>query len=114
MILPLAVTLALVSSAPPAAAKPQGTRLEQGQRAFSEGQLDVALKLLDGAAAEGGDAATVEKIQLLRGQCLAARQDFAKAEEAFALALDANPEASLDPGKVDPAVVKLLESMRAR
>lgn len=114
MIFPLAVALALVSSAPPAAAKAQGTKLEQGQRAFSEGQLDAALKLLDAAAAEGGDAATVEKIQLLRGQCLAARQDFGKAEEAFALALDANPEASLDPGKVDPAVVKLLESMRGR
>jgi hypothetical protein len=114
MILPLAVMVALVSSAPAPAAKPVGTKLEQGQRAFSEGQLDAALKLLDAAAAEGGDAATVEKIQLLRGQCLAARADFSKAEDAFALALDANPDASLDPGKVDPAVVKLLESMRAR
>src|SRR5262249_29388504 len=92
MILPLAVTVALVSSAPPAAKGPSlapGTKLEQGQRAFNEGQLDAALKLLDAAAAEGGEAATVEKVQLLRGQCLAARADFSKAEEAFAFALDA-------------------------
>jgi hypothetical protein len=115
----LLVTVALMSAAPPPpknapAPQAQGTKLEQGVRAFNEGQLDVALKALDGAAAETSDPATLEKIHLLRGQCLAARQDFSKAEDAFALALDANPEASLDPGKVDPAVVKLLESMRGR
>lgn len=97
-----------------AAPAPTGTKLEQGQRAFAEGQLDAALKLLDSAAADERDPAALEKIHLLRGQCLAARQDFGRAEEAFALALEANPEAALDPGKVDPAVVKLLESMRAR
>ncbi|HEY0881828.1 MAG TPA: PEGA domain-containing protein, partial [Archangium sp.] len=32
----------------------------------------------------------------------------------FAQALDANPETTLDPSKVDPTVVKLLESVRAR
>jgi hypothetical protein len=118
MILPLAVTVALMSSAQPppknAAPQAQGTKLEQGVRAFNDGQLDVALKALDAAAAEASDPATLEKIHLLRGQCLAARQDFGKAEDAFAMALDANPEAALDPGKVDPAVVKLLESMRGR
>src|SRR5581483_361998 len=120
MTFTLAVALALVSSAQPAPKAqpqpplPQGNRLELGQKAFNEGQLDLALRLLDAAAAESPDSASAEKIQLLRGQCLAARQDFGKAEEAFALALDANPEASLDPGKVDPAVVKLLELMRAR
>lgn len=89
-------------------------KLEQGQKAFSEGQFDAALKALDAAAAEERDPATLEKLHLLRGQCFAARQDFGRAEAAFDLALEANPEASLDPGKVDPAVVKLLESMRAR
>jgi tetratricopeptide (TPR) repeat protein len=120
MTLLLAVALCAATAATPAKA-PQGqapvytgTKLEQGQKAFNEGQFDAALRALDGAAAENPDAATMEKVQLLRGQCFAVRQDFGHAEEAFALALEANPEAALDPGKVDPAVVKLLESMRAR
>jgi PEGA domain len=53
-------------------------------------------------------------VHLLRGQCFAARQDFSRAEEAFALALEANPDASLDPSRVDPSVVKLLDAMRGR
>jgi hypothetical protein len=89
-------------------------KLEQGQKLFTQGDFDAALKMLDGAAAEGGDAATMEKVHLLRAQCLAARQDFARAEEAFANALEANPDTSLDPARVDPTLVKLLESVRAR
>ncbi len=89
-------------------------KLEQGQKLFTQGDFDAALKMLDAAAIDGGDPATLEKVQLLRAQCLAARQDFARAEEAFALALDANPETTLDPTRVDPTVVRLLESVRAR
>lgn len=118
MTLVLAVLLCAAQpnakAAPAAAPAYTGTRFEQGQKAFAEGRFDVALKLLDEAAPEEREPAAVEKLQLLRGQCFAARQDFGHAEEAFALALEANPEASLDPGKVDPALVKLLESMRAR
>lgn len=118
MMLPLAVPLALLLCAQPAPAAKSApsslSKLEQGQKAFAEGQLVEALKALDAAAAENPDAATMEKVQLLRGQCLAAKGDFGRAEEAFALALEANPEAALDPGRVDPAVVKLLESMRTR
>lgn len=92
----------------------QATKLEQGVRAFNLGDFEAALKALDAAAAEGGDAATLEKVHLLRAQCFAARQDYARAEEAFALALDANPDATLDPTRVDPTVVKVLDSVRAR
>lgn len=107
--------ITLLLSAPPARApRAEGPRVEQGQRLFNQGDFEAALRVLDAAAAEGGDAATLEKVQLLRAQCLAARQDFGKAEEAFALALDANPETTLDPSKVDPTVVKLLEAVRAR
>jgi hypothetical protein len=94
-----------------AAAPSRLSKLEQGQKAFGEGDYSVALKALDQAAAEGAD---LEKVQLLRAQCFAAQQDFGRAEEAFALALEANPEASLDPTRVDPSVVKVLDGLRAR
>jgi hypothetical protein len=97
-----------------AAPKVEGTKLEQGQKLFAMGDFEAALKALDAAAQESRDDATLEKVHLLRVQCFAARQDFVKAEEAFAHALDANPEASLDPTRVDPTVVKLLESVRNR
>jgi len=94
-----------------AAAPARLSRLEQGQKAFAEGDYSAALKALDLAAGEGAD---LEKVQLLRAQCFAAQQDFGRAEEAFALALEANPEASLDPARVDPSVVKVLDGLRAR
>jgi hypothetical protein len=99
-------------AAPPPAAR--ASRLEMGVRFFNQGEFEVALKNLDAAALEGPDAATLEKIHLLRAQVFAARQDFARAEEAFALALEANPEASLDPARVDPTLVKMLDSVRSR
>lgn len=113
LVVPL---IALLLGAPPTrpAPKPEGSRLEQGTRLFNQGEFEAALKALDAAALEGGDAATLERIHLLRGQAHAARQDFARAEDAFALALDANPETSLDPARVDPTVVKLLDSVRSR
>ena len=87
------------------------SKLEQGQKAFGDGDYSAALRALDQAAVEGGE---LEKVQLLRAQCFAAQQDFGRAEEAFALALEANPEASLDPTRVDPSVVKVLDGLRAR
>lgn len=106
--------IALLLMAPAPKARVDVPKLEQGQKLFNQGDFDAALKMLDAAAIDGGDPATLEKVQLLRAQCLAARQDFARAEEAFALALDANPETTLDPTRVDPTVVRLLESVRAR
>src|SRR3954467_6137258 len=85
-----------------AAAPLKGSRLEQGQKAFADGEYATALKALDAAVVEGAD---LERVQLLRAQVFAAQQDFGRAEEAFALALEANPEASLDPTRVDPSVV---------
>lgn len=111
-LLPLA--LMLLTAPPAKSARPDGSRYEQGQRLFLTGDVDAALKALDLAAAEGGDQATQEKVHLLRAQCFAARQDFARTEEAFTQALEANPEASLDPARVDPTLVKLLESVRGR
>ncbi len=105
LAVPLALSLIL------AAAPSKLSKLEQGQKAFADGDYSVALKALDAAAVEGAD---LEKVQLLRAQCFAAQQDFGRAEEAFALALEANPEASLDPARVDPSVVKVLDGLRQR
>lgn len=102
----VALALTLLAAGPSKLSK-----LEQGQKAFADGDYSAALKALDAAALEGAD---LEKVQLLRAQCFAAQQDFGRAEEAFALALEANPEASLDPARVDPSVVKVLDGLRQR
>ena len=104
----------LLLAAPGKPARPFESRLEQGLRLFTSGDFEAALKALDVAAQEGTDPSTLERVHLLRAQCFAARQDFGRAEDAFALALDANPEAALDPARVDPTVVKLLDATRAR
>jgi hypothetical protein len=109
-----AIVLCLSLAGTPATAPSKGTRFEQGQRLFNQGDFEGALKQLDGAAQEERDPSVLERLHLLRGQAFSARQDFVKAEDAFTQALDANPEASLDPARVDPTVVKLLESVRAR
>ncbi len=108
----VALMTAVVLAAPTPPAK--ATKLELGVRFFNQGEFDTALKNLDAAAAETTEAAALEKIHLLRAQCFAARQDFARAEEAFAQALEANPDASLDPARVDPTLVKMLDSVRGR
>src|SRR4051812_40883460 len=106
MLAPLLLVLVMAGPA-------KGTRLDQAQKAFTSGDYDGALKLLD-PMQEASDTATLEKVQLLRAQCFAAQQNFARAEDAFTQALEANPEASLDPARVDPSVVKVLDSLRAR
>jgi hypothetical protein len=107
--------IALLLAAPPARTpRAEGSRLEQGVRLFNTGDFEGALRSLDAAALESAEPATLERVHLLRAQCYSARQDFVRAEEAFALALDANPETSLDPARVDPTVVKLLDAVRQR
>ncbi len=92
------------------------SKLDEGARAFSEGQFDRALKLLDGAGARNGRTRRRSSASsCCAGSASRRGQDFSKAEEAFALALDANPEASLDPRQGrSRRLVRLLESMRAR
>ncbi|MBL9037019.1 MAG: PEGA domain-containing protein [Archangium sp.] len=96
------------------AAPVKASKLDTGLRLFTQGDFEGALKNLDAASMEQTEPAVLEKIHLVRAQCFAARQDFAHAEEAFALALEANPDASLDPARVDPTLVRMLESVRRR
>ena len=104
----------VVASGTPAKGRPVTPTLEAGQREFKRGDYPAAMRALEAAAAETQDDALLSKIHLLRGQCFAAQQDFSRAEEAFDLALEKDPEAALDPTKVDPALVKVLDGLRAR
>lgn len=111
----LVATLVTISSGLPARSRSAPpAKLEVGQREFNRGDFQDALKALDAAATEAADAPTLARIHLLRGQCFAAQQSFAQAEEAFVLALENDAEATLDPSRVDPALVRLLDGVRAR
>lgn len=95
-------------------AGPKSGKFAQGQAEFARGNFAGALKLLDAAAAEGNDDSTTAKIHLLRGQCFAAQQQFDDAEVAFSKALAHDPESSLDPSRVDPKLVRMLDDLRER
>lgn len=103
--------LLLVAAAP---SKPGVLKLQAGQTEFRRGDFLGALRVLDAAAAEATDDQLLGQIHLLRAQCLAARQDFAGAKEAFGLALAHDPDVRLDPSKVDPALVSMLDELRNR
>jgi hypothetical protein len=106
--------LMIASSAAPAKGRAVAPSYEAGQREFKRGDYPAALRVLDAAAGDATEPAALSKIHLLRGQCFAASQDFSRAEEAFDLALESDPEAALDPAKVDPSLVKMLDGLRAR
>lgn len=88
--------------------------LNQGQAELSRGNFDNALRVLDQAANETEDDQLLARIHLLRGQTFAAEQDLDQAEAAFQLALEHDPEASLDPARVDPKLVRMLDGLRER
>jgi hypothetical protein len=94
--------------------KPGSSRLASAQVEFNRGDFAAALRDLDLAVAETGDEQTLSRIHLLRGQCFGAQRDLVKAEEAFEKALENDPEAKLDPTRVDPSLVSLLEGLRDR
>ncbi|HVE86977.1 MAG TPA: tetratricopeptide repeat protein [Myxococcales bacterium] len=89
-------------------------RLTSAQTEFNRGDFTAALRDLDAAIAETTDEQTLSRIYLLRGQCYGAQRDVVKAEESFEKALENDPEAKLDPTRVDPNLVSVLESLRER
>lgn len=114
MTAPLLLSALLLAAAPAKGRVAALDKLELGQREFSRGDFQAALKALDQAAEETSEPSALAKLHLLRGQVFAAQQEFARAEGAFELALSSDPDASLDPAKVDPALVKMLDGLRAR
>jgi hypothetical protein len=104
----------LAAAAPPAAQPPAVDHYSAGKADFASGDFPRALKNLDAAVVEATDDAAIARIQLLRGQCHSILHDVAKAEDAFAKALDADPEAKLDPTTVRPSTVSILDRVRER
>src|SRR5215471_16560974 len=106
--------LLFVASAEPSAGDSQAAaKLQMAQAEFNRADFQGALKTLDAAASQASDEKLLAKIHLLRGQCFAAVQNFVAADAAFTKALENDPEASLDAAKVDPTVVRMLESLRS-
>jgi hypothetical protein len=94
--------------------KPGSARLAAAQADFNRGDFQSALRDLEVASAEATDDDVLSRVHLLRGQCFGAQRDLVKAEQAFEKALEADPEAKLDPTRVDPSLVTLLEGLRDR
>lgn len=112
LLLSALVVFAATSYSPKS--RPGLNKLQAAQAEFNRGDFAAAQRWIDAAKAESTDDGTMAKVELLEGQLRAAQQDFAGAEESFASALEHDPESSLDPTKVAPEVVKVLEDVRGR
>ena len=118
----LSLLLAAAPASPPRAsarsaaarARASTAQLNTAQERFNRGEFESALKALGAAAAQTRDERTLSRIHLLRAQCYAALRDTERSEVALGEALEHDPEAALDPERVDPALVQQLEDLRGR
>ena len=110
----LLLTTLLAFGGPASARGNSKARLLTAQTEFNQGNFQAALKTLDLALDEASDDATLARIQLLRGQAFGAMRDLVQAEEALAAALEHDPEATLDPNRVDPSLVSMLSGLKGR
>jgi hypothetical protein len=92
-------------------AAPAQTR-SSAEAAFAEGDFERALSETEAALASTKDDATRTQLYLLRGRCHAALGDNDKASNDFTHALEHDPEAQLDPSRVRPALVEMLEGLK--
>jgi hypothetical protein len=105
----MALLLAAVLSAAPSAEE----NLRVGVERYRAGDFERAVTVLEKAAASDS-AAVRSKAQLTLGLCFAALQRFDRVDAAFEAALRADPELQLDPTRVQPALVAMLDAARAR
>ncbi|MET0402809.1 MAG: PEGA domain-containing protein, partial [Cystobacter sp.] len=106
----LVLSLFLLSAAP--AREPR--ELDEALEALTEGDFEAALARADAGLRRSRDEAHTARLQLIRGEAHAALRQYAQMEAAFAQALEADPDARLDPERVQPTVVALFESLRER
>lgn len=103
---------AFAASAPAPAPKPPNPLIETIENLYQKASFEEALMVLETAArAPDNDDRDRERLAVLEGvlQAELLKEDVAR--EAFARALELNPEASL-PDYVPPKTVKLFEEMR--
>jgi hypothetical protein len=89
-------------------------RIKDATEALRTGDFEGALALLETAATQTPRGPDLARIHLLRGQCFGALRQTDKARGAFSLALEQDPELELDPQRVDPSLVALLNGVRSQ
>lgn len=85
---------------------------ERARKQFAEGALEDALATLDRAVMSTTADPELAAIQLLRGQVLVGLEQFGGAEKAFLEALKHDPDATLDPRRVLPSTVAVLDRLK--
>lgn len=111
---PASLLLAVALSAGAPAARAPESSLVLAEAAYGEGDFEKALKELESVVSAVSTDELLGRAHILEGQCHSAMEDFGKTEAAFAKALDHDPEIRLDPRRVPPTLVVLLDSLRAR
>ncbi|WP_224372544.1 PEGA domain-containing protein [Hyalangium versicolor] len=106
------LVLALLMSA--GAPTGDARELDAALEALSEGDFESALAHVEAGLRQARDDASLAKLHLVQGEIHAALRRYEKMETAFSQALEADPDARLDPERVQPTVVKRFESLRER
>jgi hypothetical protein len=81
---------------------------------YRSGEFEKALGALEAVARSSQDPKIRGRARLSKGQCFAALQRFDKIDAEFTRALEDDPELQLDPSRVQPAIVSMLDAARAR
>ncbi len=117
MLSPRLLALALLLAPLPARGEPSSAPadrlLREARGHYDMGRFEASLRSLELAERASGDEAFLAQVRLQRGVSLAILGKPAEARQAFALALRSDPSVSLDRGRVKPAIVGLLEAVRA-
>lgn len=114
--------IATAEQPPPTVAQapvPGKAELEAGQAAYNDGEFELALQRFDQAAARSIERAQLGRIHLYRAKCYrllkeTGKGDIVAIDKALNAALDADPEARLDPDRDPEDLVDLFNSIRKR
>jgi hypothetical protein len=108
---PLVAIWLLLSAVAPAG---DARELESALQSLSEGEFESALSHVEAGLRQARDDARIAQLYLVQGEVYAALRHYEKMEFAFSRALEAAPDARLDPERVQPTVVMRFESLRER
>ncbi len=91
---------------------PAGDTLAAAKRAMAVGRFEQARKTLERVYRQARSNAAKAEAMLLAGECAYALGRNDQALESFSRALRHDPLASLDPGRVSPSLIELLDEAR--